>query len=142
MNNFICTSMSDTTANGRRLKYGPRNGTGAGNLNSMSGAARLSIQRNGACRSFTLLFSACHSPTKIGSWINPSKQPPSGFTLYFLYSAHVSLVIRSLSSAYFSFSSVIFGCNSCIRLADIACLRLRGNRSIRTVIVRRMIAIP
>ena len=46
----------------------------------MSGAARLSIQRNGACRSGTLLFSACQSPTKIGNWIRAGRQPPTGLT--------------------------------------------------------------
>ena len=68
----------------------------------MSGAARSRIHRNEACRSGTLVLRACQSPTKIGNWIRAGKQPPTGLTPCFLYSANVSLVCFSLSSLYFS----------------------------------------
>ena len=109
----------------------------------MSGAARLSIHRNGSSRKKTLSCRQKYSPIMIGICANSSRQPPiaaNGLTPLRHHQPRLLAVERRAESSlyfFFSFSNcgASFFCTSIIFMFICVCFLLGMNSSSRTMIV-------
>ena len=88
---FCCKNIITTISNGNMLMLLPIRGSVMG-IGSPSGTERSFIHKKCAPFSSTAFIRPWYSEIKIGICNKNGKQPPNGFTLYFLYNSIISLL--------------------------------------------------